>query len=802
MESAVIAWAPVVFKELIHEHLAMNAHTLQVLEYEKVKGVLSGFAVTELGREAVHELAPKTDLQVVKKELDEVSEMRNILFEGSSSLLEGARDLTPLLRKSSLQGSHLSAKELLSCGHTMRSARLAKESLEERGEACPNLLRLSHGIRPSPQIEERIVSSIDESGEIRDSASEKLRELRSKRRSIELRVKETLGSIIDERRGSIQEPIITLRDERYVIPVKSVDREKIEGIVHNISATGATLFVEPLAVFELNNEIKRAALEEKEEEERVLHELTGLIREEREGIEETLTALKAIDLVYAKARFSLEFDCSTSCLNENGRICLREGRHPLLILRKGGPSGVVPLDLELGRDFTTLLLTGPNSGGKTVALKTVGLLTLMVQSGMHIPASPDSELGVFPKIYADIGDEQSIEEDLSSFSSHLQNVLKVLEDADSETLVFLDEIGGSTDPEEGSSLAMALLDELTSRGVRTVATTHYGRLKVFVHSQERMENGGMEFDINTNLPTYRLKIGLPGRSNALQIAGKLGVSRPILERARAFLDSDGLKMDRLIVDLEEALGEAEEERGILVEKREALEKVLGEERKKLEELQREERREKSRIRREARSILEETRAKCENLVREIRESQANSKAIKEFRDTIETEYDRLKEKPLPSGRDELQVGDPVLVETLNLRGTLLSLSKETGRVEVGGVKVEVPIGLLRKGIKEEKSSSYRVRFSQDRDVAPQLDLRGLRAEEAEKALTRYLDDLQIVGLSSFRIIHGMGTGALRKIVEETLRADPRVKSFRLGELNEGGEGVTIGELTGCENPPK
>ncbi len=777
----------------------MDPHTLKVLEYEKVKDILSQLAASQLGRGAAGELAPKVDAGTVRRELEEVSEMRQILSDGLASTLEKMRDLSPLLRRASLEGTQLSPKELLSIGQTLRSARLLKRSLEERQDRVPRLVSLARAIEPCPQVEERVFASIDPAGEIRDTASGRLKELRDAKRRIELRVKETLTSIIEESRPSVQEPIITIRDDRYVIPVKTGEKERIKGIVHDISATGATVFLEPLAVFEPNNDLKRSALEEREEEEQILRELTGLVRGETGVIEGSLEKVKALDLIYAKARFSVEFDCNPFSLNEDGYIRLRGGRHPLLILGQEKRGAVVPLDLELGGKFTTLLVTGPNSGGKTVALKTVGLLTLMAQSGMHIPASPDSQLAVFPKIYADIGDEQSIEQDLSSFSSHLQNVLRVLLEADSHSLVFLDEIGGSTDPEEGSSLAMAVLDELTGREVRTLATTHYGRLKVFVHSRNRMENGGMEFDTETNLPTYRLKVGLPGRSNAFQIARKLGISEPILDRARGFLDTDGLKMDQLIIDLEETLHKAEEERRSLRDKRAALESVLDEHSRKIEELKREERREKSRVRREARSMLEETRAKCENLVREIRESQASSDAISRFRKTIETEFQRFEEETVPSELEELRIGDQVFVETLNLRGTLLSLSGETGWVEVGGAKVGVPVGFLRKETIERKQPAYKVRFSQDRDVAPELDLRGLRTDEAQRVLEKYLDDLQIVGLSSFLIIHGTGTGALRRLVSEILRDDPRVKSFRLGGLGEGGAGVTVGELEGCEN---
>jgi DNA mismatch repair protein MutS2 len=787
----------------------MDQHTLQVLEFDKIRELVAQKALSTLGRESAAELAPLTDREKICATLTQVSELKGLFQKGEDLPLQGIKDIRAALAKCSRQGAVLEPSQFLDIGEILAVCeRLRAFTKDHQGE-YPHLEASIQELRPLKPLRRKIEEKIDGKGRVRDNASKKLHNLRKESETARDRILSKLRSLLSSlsRGRDAKEGLITLREGRYVIPLRGDQRNRIQGVIHDRSASGSTLFVEPTSTIELGNRLREMELEEKKEVIKILRSLTRLVAENEEFLTANLLVLKNLDLLYAKAQFSLDLDAVQPELNDQGILKLKKARHPLLMLLSPGEEEVVPLDVELGENFYILLVTGPNTGGKTVTLKTLGLLSLMVQSGLLIPAHSDSEVPIFQKIYADIGDEQSIEQSLSTFSSHLRQIIQVLEHADHRTLVLLDEIGVGTDPEEGAALAMAVLEVLASRAVRTVATTHYGSLKLFAHNHSEIENASLEFDRQTLRPTYRFRVGLPGSSYALEIANRLGMSSSVVRKAAGLLGEDRQKTAELIEDLNQQLGLYEQKNTELQKRERDLIRLTEEYTRKLSHVREEERRIREEAYRDAQAVLAQANASVERVIAQIRKAQANKETIKEGHRILEAESNRIKRrlqdiaprpKPSPGG---VRVGDAVWVESLQAEGEVVASVGRRGRykIRVGNLTMEVKeadlrfLGIASSESRKSGGSVDTGQVSVDQAVN-QIDLRGLMADEAIAELERFMDRAMLAGLNTLWIIHGKGTGALRKRVGDFLRDFSSVKSYRLGAWNEGGVGVTVVEL--------
>jgi len=787
----------------------MDQHTLQVLEFHKIRQLVAQRALSTMGREGAVELAPLTDRGEICATLTQVSELKGLFQKGEDLPLQGIKDIRAAVAKCSRQGAVLEPSELLDIGEVLAVCERLQAFAKDRHGEYPHLATIIRELRPLKALRRKLEEKIDGKGQVRDNASKKLHNLRRESEATRDRILSKLRSLLTSlsRGRDDKEGLITIREGRYVIPLRGDQRNRIQGVIHDRSASGSTFFMEPASVIELGNRQRELELEEKKEVFRILRNLTRLVAENTELLTENLLVLQNLDLLYAKAQFSLDLDAEQPKLNDLGILKLKGAYHPLLMLLSPGKGEVVPLDVELGENFHTLVVTGPNTGGKTVTLKTLGLLSLMVQSGLHIPAHRDSELPIFQKIYADIGDEQSIEQSLSTFSSHLRQIIQVLEHADQHTLVLLDEIGVGTDPEEGAALAMAVLEVLASRSVRTVATTHYGALKLFAHDHPGIENGSLEFNRETLRPTYRFRVGLPGSSYALEIASRLGMSSSVVKKASGLLGEDRQKTGELIEDLSQQLGLYERKNTELHKRERDLARLTEEYTQKLSHVREEERRIREEAYRDAQAVLAEANASVERVIAQIRETQADKETIKEGHRILEAESSRMKRRleaiaprPKPS-TGGVRVGDAVWVESLHTEGEVVASMGGRGRykVRVGNLTIEVQEADLRSlGIsaRDKQKSGGRIdtgQVSMDQAVN-QIDLRGLMADEAMAELERFMDRAMLAGLSTLWIIHGKGTGALRKRVGDFLRDLAGVKNYRLGAWNEGGAGVTVVEL--------
>lgn len=781
----------------------MDAHALEVLEFDKVRGMLSGKAASVLGKEAALYILPETDPDMVREAQARTAEMRKLLAFGEGLGLDGVKDIRGALLRLKAEGASLSVKELWDTASCLGAGRLVKRAVHAKREHLPLLFEIARPIAVLEEIEKAVEHALSPEGEVLDRASDALRKIRREKQAVRGRIQDKLTAILSSQVGAkaAQDAIITVRENRYVIPVRAEEKSKVKGIVHDTSSSGATVFLEPLVTVELNNKLRELELAEKHEVERILAELSMMVRSHLEEIQLNIEVLTGLDVLYAKAGLADSLQATEPVLDPKAKIGLKAGRHPLL-LKALGKEQVVPLDLSLGDGFTTLVITGPNTGGKTVALKTVGLLVLMAQSGIPIPAREGSVFGVFEDIYADIGDEQSIEQSLSTFSSHIREVAKVLKGADERSLVLLDEIGVGTDPNEGAALAMAALDELTERGARVVATTHYGSLKVFAHSHPRMENASMEFDRETLAPGYRLQMGVPGGSYAMEIAERLGLPSEVISEAKKLVSQEGLKLGELIQSLEEKVRQAGAEREALeVKRREAEHDRLIYE-AKLREVREEAKGIKKKSQEEAQVLVQETRERMKAIIARLQEEKAAQEEVAKAKQTLDVEEKKVAEVEPPEVQEPVKpienprVGERVWVVSLSREGTLLSFSGKKARVEVGGVKVEIPLSSLsRRESKKEEPRKVPVTYDADQPFSPELMLLGLRADEAVEKLDYYLDQADLVGAKQVRVVHGKGFGILRKKVEECLKNDRRVKAHRLGEWDEGGTGVTIVELT-------
>lgn len=790
----------------------VNERTLRVLEYYKIIQLLSEQTVSELGKEIAISLKPSSNIHEVKEWLQETEEAVNILLKRGSFPLEGIHDIRNALRKAEM-GSILENSDLLKISYTLAGVRKLKAFIKEEKieNTFPIIEDLVSILIEFRKIESSINDAIISEEEISDRASSELYSIRKKIRDKHIQIKEKMNHMVTSRtyQKYLQEQIITLRGDRYVLPVKQEYRGNIPGIVHDQSSSGATLYIEPMAVVQMNNDLRQLRLKEQDEILRILTALSSMISENCQEIRTNIEILATLDFIFAKAKLSLEYRCSEPLINNEGRINIIKARHPLI-----DPSVVVPIDVHLGHTFNILVITGPNTGGKTVTLKTIGLLTLMAQSGLHIPAKENSEISIFDQVFADIGDEQSIEQSLSTFSSHMKNIISITTEATANSLVLLDELGAGTDPTEGAALAMAILELLRSKQIRTVATTHYSELKIYALTTPDLSNGNVEFDVDTLQPTYKLSIGMPGKSNAFEISKKLGLNDEIIDMAREFISKDKIKFEDIIIKLEESRKKVEEEKNIIQKLRYETEKEKQESEKIINRTMAQ----KDKILKgayiEADKLKDKHKIEIDKLIKELREAaekEAEDKRsiiesarhrIKNMEDEIEQNISDLmfKKRSKHKPPRELKLGDSVKIVNLDQKGYVLTLPDENNNlmVQVGIMKINVNLNNLQlidnKEYEITQESYAKTKKHRVSSVSSELDVRGKTLDEALMDVDKYLDDVYLSGIKNITIIHGKGTGVLRTGITQFLKNHPHVKSSRLGGYYEGGLGATIIEV--------
>lgn len=789
--------------------MVINERVIRKLDFDKILDRLAGFCLLPRAREMAEALRPHNNRGQVQVALEETGEGRAILRTNPLFSVRGAKEVRPLLERC-IRGGTLSPDELLNIRDTLKAARLVKQSILDGKLETPHFREVVIGIDPPRAIEDEIARCITEDGTVADQASPELAEFRRSIIRLQQRIRDTLDGIIrnPSNQKILQDPIITQRSDRYVVPIKQEYRQAFPGIVHDQSASGATLYIEPMAVVNLGNELREVILKEQREVQRILIMLSSHVEGEAERIADAHEGLAYVDFILAKSQLSERMNAGAPELTDKQEIKLIEARHPLL------SGSVVPLSIELGKTYDTVVITGPNTGGKTVALKTVGLLSAMAQSGLHIPAESDSRLGIFTQIFVDIGDEQSVEQSLSTFSGHMKNIVEIVQGADSRSLILLDEIGAGTDPTEGAALAMAIISELHERGCRVIATTHYGALKSFAYNTPRVENASVEFDVETLRPTYRLLIGIPGKSNAFYIAGRLGLEAVVLERAKSFVTEREMQVADLIDNLEDTQREIEREKRRVQEERQEIEKESRQIKEKSLELEEDYQELIALAQDEATELLRKTRREAEQLIDELKqalkEEHKDQRAIERARQGIKNLSNKVGDKERSHkatdgvSADEISLGQTVYLTRLRQKGHVLKLPNESGEVQVqaGVIKLNVPLNELRL-VKEEKVNKLRraetfgqgrIGLAKAQDVRNEIDLRGMLVQEATEELDKYLDDAVLTGAGVVYIIHGKGTGALRAGVQDFLRGHPHVQSFRLGQHGEGDLGVTVVEL--------
>ncbi|GGE17843.1 endonuclease MutS2 [Marinithermofilum abyssi] len=787
----------------------METHMLKTLEYPRVIQMLEDQASSDLGKGEVRRLQPADDWIKVKELLDETAEGMDLLRLKGDLSLEELKDIHSALRRSEI-GGVLSAGELLDVAATIQAGKKVKrtmESLSEEEAELPLLRGLSSRLHDFSSLRKAIISAIDEEGRVMDEASPELARIRRSIMQIQQNVRAALENILrsPHYQKMLQEGIITQRNDRYVLPVKQEYRSAFGGIVHDQSASGQTVFIEPASVVTQNNRLRELEATEAKEVERILAALTEKVREAADDLRADAEVLTQWDVILAKARFGQVVKGVCPKLNQERFVHLKQARHPLIPAEEA-----VPIDVELGKDYRAIVITGPNTGGKTVSLKTIGLLALMAQSGMPIPAEEGSSVPVFSGVYADIGDEQSIEQNLSTFSAHMTHIIRILQKIDERSLVLLDELGAGTDPTEGAALAVAILEYLLDQGCRIVATTHYNELKVFAHARPGVINASVEFNEETLQPTYRLLIGVPGRSNAFNIASKLGLPQQIVELAKGQLSTEESRLEEMIGSLASDRRAAEEERRRAEALRKEAEALHRELEGKLEAWDQEKSKMREAARREARTIVSRARREADEVLRQLREwAKERQGSIKEHQlieakkrleDAVpDMELPRKTPKDTAQSARKLQPGDEVLVKTIGQKGQVVE--------DFGNGEYQVQIGMLKMKARREdlewkaspaveKAAATGISsFSRSQShVKPELDLRGKMVDEALAEIDKYLDDALLAGFHQVSLIHGKGTGALRKGVHRFLDRHQSVKEYRLGGQGEGGSGVTVVSL--------
>ena len=791
----------------------MNEKTLYKLEYDKIIDLLTEKASSFGGRSRCRRLKPMTSIEKIEAAQQETEAAFQRIVKKGRPPFGGCAPVNESLKRLEIGGTLGSGELLRICRLLENAGQVKAYGRRENGDESTDCLDgYFDQLTPILPLTSEIRRCILEEDEISDDASPALRQIRRQIGQINDKVHATLSGMVNgSLRTYLQDPIITMRGDRYCIPVKSEHRSQVPGMIHDQSSTGSTLFIEPMAVVKLNNDLKELYGKEQEEIQVILARLSADAAEYTDTIHTDHTLLTELDFIFAKGALALEMNATAPIFNTKGRIHIREGRHPLLDKKK-----VVPITISLGDTFDLLIVTGPNTGGKTVSLKTVGLFTLMGQAGLHIPALDRSELAVFHNVFADIGDEQSIEQSLSTFSSHMTNIVSFLRHVDEHSLVLFDELGAGTDPTEGAALAIAILDGLHRRGIRTMATTHYSELKVYALSTPGVENASCEFDVESLRPTYHLLIGIPGKSNAFAIAGKLGLPQEVIEEAKKHLSEQDESFEDLLTDLEVSRRTIEKEQDEIAAYRRELERLKEETQKRQEKLEEQRERILREANEKAHAILLEAKETADETMRNFhkfgkenisaadmeREREKLRKKMEAARSgmTEHKETPRKVHKP-----EDFKLGESVKVLSMNLTGTVVSLPDAKGRVTVqmGILRSQLPISDLE--ILEEKpvylkktarqTTKGKMKMGKSMSVSPEINLLGKTVDEAVAELDKYLDDAALAHLSSVRIVHGKGTGALRQGVHDYLRRQKkRVKSFRLGAFGEGDAGVTIAEL--------
>ena len=788
--------------------MSFSEKSLVTLELPAVLEMLAQQAVGDTAKQAALSLSPSGDRAEVKRRLDETTAAKTMMVVRGSPSFSGVKDVRPSLARADLGGA-LNTRELLDIARVLQCARLVRGYLADDTVGKTSIDHLFYALHTNKFLEEKINNSITGEDEIADGASSELASIRRQMRAAAARARDALQKIISSPgyAKALQEPIITMRSDRFVVPVKADHKGAVPGLVHDISASGMTLFVEPMAAVKANNELRELAAKEKLEIERILAELSADCAEHRDDIDSDFGVLVRLDLIFAKAKLSYKLDCQEASLDTEG-IVLRSARHPLLDQAKA-----VPISVELGDSFDTLVITGPNTGGKTVSLKTVGLLAAMNQCGLHIPAADGSALPVFSHILADIGDEQSIEQNLSTFSAHMTNIVSILAECDDNSLLLFDELGAGTDPTEGAALAIAIIEYARQKGAIIAATTHYAELKVYATNEAGVQNASCEFDVETLRPTYHLLVGIPGKSNAFAISRRLGLGEDIIEDAKNRVNTESASFEATIEKLEQTRLLLEKDRDEAAKLRRTAEEnakrsafLKAELEVRLEKADTKSRREAERIITEARETAEQVFRELDDMKKHINDDE-DVRRVNEARSELRRKLNRSEEalRPAPetvedkSSSRPVKPGDVVLIKSMNIKATVISvspdriLSLKAGIMNVSAKEDEV---LLLEGEKapERKSAPMKGGASIRAAVPTEIDLRGMESLEAVAAAEQYLDSAVMAKLGTVTIIHGKGTGALRAAIQQMLKRNKLVKSFRPGRFGEGEMGVTVVEL--------
>ncbi|MCJ8013333.1 endonuclease MutS2 [Paenibacillus sp. KQZ6P-2] len=787
----------------------MDDKILHTLEYRKILNKCSSYTQTSMGKQITENLKPDTDLEAVKRLLQATDEAYTVERLKGTPSFGGISDISGALKRAKIGGT-LSPHELLSIGNTTYGSRRIKRFITQMNEDEPLKLlpSISENISEQKPLEDTIKACISEEADVLDSASSELAQIRRELRSGEARIREKLDNMI--RSSSVakmlQDQLVTIRGDRFVIPVKAEYRSYFGGIVHDQSGSGATLFIEPESIVAMNNKLRETRMKEEREIEVILQKLTALVGDQADLLLFDLDLIGQLDFIFAKARLAHVMKATLPKMNDRGYLKLRKGRHPLIAMDK-----VVPIDVELGNSYTSIIVTGPNTGGKTVTLKTIGLLSLMAMSGLFVPAEEGSQLCVFDAIFADIGDEQSIEQSLSTFSSHMTNIIRILKNMTPKSLVLLDEVGAGTDPAEGSALAISILEHIHQTGCRMVATTHYSELKAYAYERKAVINASMEFDVNTLSPTYRLLVGVPGRSNAFAIAERLGLPNQILDFARGEVNEEDQRVEHMIASLEENRLGAEVEREHAEKLRQEMEQLRTKHQQELEKLEEQRDRLIDKAKAEAKEVIAKAKREAEEIISDLRQlAKEEGASVKEHKliaaRKMLDEAEPQQRKKTPSRNKaktprKIEAGDEVMVYSLNQKGSVVELagSKEAV-VQLGIMKMKVSLDDLElvqtheAVAKQAQRQATTVKRTRDDNIRSELDLRGANLEEALIEVDRFIDEAFLGNLGQIYLIHGKGTGILRSGITEYLRKHKHIKSFRLGNYGEGGTGVTVAEL--------
>lgn len=777
----------------------MQTTYLEKLEFTKIKNILSSYAETDTGKKMCLNLQPSNNKEKVQKALDETTEAVALIYRKGNLPLESIGDISNYILNLKNQ-NFLSAKALLELATLLKTSKTLKNYyFEKELNQTDSLTNYFDHLYTNPNIEEKIFSAIIDENTFDDRASNALYKIRQQMRNTKKEIKNKLQSLLNSK--YLQEPIVTIRQNRFVVPVKSEYQTELKGFIHDTSSTGSTVFIEPISVFDLNNQLSELKNQESIEIEKILQILSSLFFDITNELENNFNLITILDFIFAKAKYSKELDCNCPKINDDKIIYLKNAKHPLLDQRIA-----VPITLEIGKTFSSLLITGPNTGGKTVTLKTVGLLITMTQCGMHIPASSESSIYLFDNIFADIGDEQSILESLSTFSSHMTHIINILNEATSNSLVLVDELGSGTDPIEGASLALSILEYLKEHNITVLATTHYHELKEYALLTDGVENASCEFDLETLSPTYRLLIGVPGKSNAFAISQKLGLKPEILEKAKKLINSDTAKTEDLLKEIYDSKALIESEKEKTLQYSNKIEKLKQKLENEITDLEEHKKEYLQKAKQEAREILLSAKQEANDIIKEMESEKNSSKNLNTLRNKLSSKLHEVNQTPEPQQEettelDESQIkpGTIVFVPKFNKNGTILSYPNQSKKfnIQIDNIKTTLTPSQItiakntetKKEIITKKQSNF-----VPKNVRTELNVIGMNIEESIFLVDKFLDEAALAKLETARIVHGKGTGVLGKGIQKYLKTHPHVKSYRYGTFGEGEMGVTIVEL--------